>query len=67
MPPPPLKGCTHSTGRRNPAWGVRDVRDVVAVAQSLGMELVADVPAPSNNTVLVLQRIAGGPMTVKSN
>ncbi len=41
---------------RDPAWGVRDVADVAAVAGRVGLDLAAVVPMPSNNFSLVLRR-----------
>lgn len=41
---------------RNPDWGVRDIADVSALAQSAGLTLVNIVPMPANNMVLAFER-----------
>lgn len=41
---------------RDPAWGVRDLGDVVAVAGRRGLSLAAVVPMPANNFSVVLRR-----------
>ncbi len=41
---------------RNPDWGVRDVADVTALAQSHGMMLSKIVEMPANNLVLAFAR-----------
>jgi hypothetical protein len=38
---------------RNPEWGVRDMGDVTALAESVGLSLVEIVEMPANNLVLV--------------
>lgn len=43
---------------RDPAWGVRDVADVTAVAGRVGLALEQIVPMPANNFSLVLRRRA---------
>ena len=46
---------------RNPAWGVRDVGDVVALAEAHGLALSTRIPMPANNlTVLFEKRAASG-------
>jgi hypothetical protein len=42
--------------RRNPEWGVRDLDDVVALAQTRSLELGAVVAMPANNLTVVLTR-----------
>lgn len=42
--------------RRNPAWGVRDVDDVVALAEGVALRLEERVTMPTNNQILVLRR-----------
>jgi hypothetical protein len=42
--------------RENPAWGVRDTRDVAAAAQRRGLHIVDSVAMPSNNFTLVIAR-----------
>ena len=41
---------------RNPAWGVRDTRDLAALAAASGLILTDIVPMPANNFVLVFAR-----------
>jgi cyclopropane fatty-acyl-phospholipid synthase-like methyltransferase len=41
---------------RNPAWGLRDVRDLEVAARSFGLDLARTVPRPANNHVLVFRR-----------
>jgi len=41
---------------RDPAMGVRDFRDIDALATRAGMELVEDNPMPANNRLLVWRR-----------
>ncbi len=41
---------------QDPAWGLRDVRDVAAAAAARGLRLTAEIAMPANNRVLVLQR-----------
>jgi hypothetical protein len=36
--------------------GVRDAIELVQQAQNLGLELLADLPLPANNRMLVLER-----------
>ena len=40
---------------RNPAWGLRDVNDVVALANEHGLELRHEISMPSNNTALIFK------------
>ena len=40
----------------NPDWGVRDVRDLAALAQAAGLTLVNIAPMPANNLVLAFGR-----------
>jgi hypothetical protein len=42
--------------RRNPEWGVRDLDDVVALAQRHSLELAEVVAMPANNFTVVLER-----------
>jgi hypothetical protein len=44
--------------RRNPAWGLRRLADVLAEAQACGLELRHRVPMPANNQLLVIGRSA---------
>lgn len=39
----------------NPAWGVRELRDVEREANALGLHLTALVPRPANNHVVVFR------------
>lgn len=41
---------------RNPDWGVRDVRDVIALAQGSGLALIDTIAMPANNLVLAFER-----------
>jgi SAM-dependent methyltransferase len=41
---------------RNPAWGVRDIDDLAALAEDAGLTLTEVVPMPANNFVLVFTR-----------
>ena len=41
---------------RNPDWGVRDTRDLAALAAANGLALCDIVPMPANNFVLVFAR-----------
>jgi SAM-dependent methyltransferase len=40
----------------NPDWGVRDIADVKALAESVGLDLAEIVEMPANNLVLALER-----------
>jgi hypothetical protein len=40
----------------NPEWGVRDVSDVKALAESVGLKLTEIVEMPANNLILVYER-----------
>ena len=42
----------------NPGWGVRDTRDLRALAESAGLALADIVPMPANNLVLSFSRPA---------
>lgn len=46
-----------SLRRQNPAWGVRDVDDVVGAAAGFRLDEIVEMPA--NNLTLVLRRLAG--------
>ena len=41
---------------QNPEWGVRDTRDLAAVAEQNGLRLAEAVPMPANNFTLVFAR-----------
>jgi SAM-dependent methyltransferase len=43
---------------QNPAWGVRDVRDLAALAAAGGLALAETIDMPANNQVLVFARPA---------
>jgi hypothetical protein len=45
---------------RDPAWGVRDVRDLLAVASTAGFTLREIVAMPANNHSLVFRRADAG-------
>jgi hypothetical protein len=42
----------------DPAWGVRDVDDLEAVAQNVGLRLAEVIEMPANNLILVFARTA---------
>jgi SAM-dependent methyltransferase len=44
----------------DPRWGVRDLREVEALAASAGFETAEVVPMPSNNLSLIFRRPLGG-------
>jgi hypothetical protein len=46
-----------SLRERDPAWGVRDVRDLTRLAEEQGFLREAVVPMPANNHCLVFRRI----------
>lgn len=41
---------------RNPAWGVRDVEAVSAVARAQGLNLAERIPMPANNVSLIYRK-----------
>lgn len=41
---------------RNPAWGLRDVADVVAAAEARGLALERSIAMPANNLSLIVRR-----------
>jgi hypothetical protein len=41
---------------QDPEWGVRDTRDVAAVAEKCGLRIVDIAPMPANNFVLAIAR-----------
>lgn len=45
-----------SLRERDPAWGLRDLGDVVAIATAHGLDLVQRVAMPANNLSLVFRR-----------
>ena len=47
---------TPSLRAENPEWGVRDIDDLSALAQTAGLTLGETVPMPANNLVLVFTR-----------
>lgn len=42
---------------QNPQWGVRNLEDVVAVAQSRGLQLMKTLSMPANNLSVVFEKI----------
>ena len=40
----------------NPEWGVRDIRDLSALAEIVGLSLAEIAPMPANNLVLAFTR-----------
>ena len=45
-----------SLKQRNPAWGLREVETVAAVAEDAGLSLEQIVPMPANNLSLIFRR-----------
>ena len=45
---------------RNPAWGVRDLEQVTALARHAGFERGPVIPMPANNLVVVFVRLGTG-------
>ncbi|MET3841694.1 DUF938 domain-containing protein [Bradyrhizobium sp. OAE829] len=45
---------------RDPEWGVRDIADVSRLAEGVGLALIATVPMPANNFILVFERSIKG-------
>jgi hypothetical protein len=41
----------------NPEWGVRDIADVKALAESVGLRLIEIAEMPANNLILVFERL----------
>jgi len=41
---------------RDPAWGIRDLHDVTALAQAHGFALAETVPMPANNLSVIFRR-----------
>ncbi len=48
-----------SLRRQNPQWGVRDLRDVAALAGRCGLALAEIVKMPANNLTLMFERSGG--------
>jgi hypothetical protein len=42
---------------RNPEWGVRDVRDLCALADQSGLSLTEIATMPANNLMLAFERL----------
>jgi hypothetical protein len=47
--------------RRNPAWGIRHIEDVIALAATHGFAAPAIVEMPANNLSLIFRRQTGDP------
>ncbi len=41
---------------RNPEWGLRDMNDVTALAETAGLRLAETIPMPANNFTLIFER-----------
>jgi hypothetical protein len=41
----------------NPEWGVRDIADISALAESVGLSLVEMAEMPANNFILLFERL----------
>lgn len=41
---------------RNPAWGLRDLADVQALAAASGLELIERIAMPANNLIVVFEK-----------
>ena len=52
---PSNEAFDQSLRSRNPAWGVRDFREVVAEAKVNGLQLTERIPMPANNFTLVFR------------
>ena len=50
----------HSLKSRNPAWGLRHLRQVTALAGRHGLDLGSRVAMPANNLAVVFRRRDGG-------
>jgi SAM-dependent methyltransferase len=48
---------------RDPAWGIRSLEDVTALAQRHGLALAESVPMPANNFSVIFRRSAPPPGT----
>ncbi|MHC8508228.1 MAG: DUF938 domain-containing protein [Rhodospirillales bacterium] len=46
---------------QNPAWGVRDLDEVTALAAASGLALEERIPMPANNLTVIFRRSPGGP------
>ena len=41
---------------RDPAWGIRDLADVTALAEAHGLKLAERIAMPANNLIVVFER-----------
>ena len=41
---------------RNPEWGIRDIADLMRLADRGGLSLTSTVPMPANNMILIFER-----------
>ena len=53
---PSNAGFDESLKSRNPAWGVRDLEEVAAIARAQGLTLRTEIAMPANNLSLVFVR-----------
>jgi hypothetical protein len=45
---------------RDPRMGVRDLDDLIGLAEQSGLRLMDDIPMPVNNRTLIWERVASG-------
>ena len=43
----------------NPAWGIRDLQEITALAETEGLRLGARIAMPANNLLLLFQNVPG--------
>ena len=48
-----------SLQRQDPAWGVRNLEDVIAAAQAQNLEFVKTIAMPANNLSVIFQKQLG--------
>ena len=55
---PSNEAFDRSLKARDPTWGVRDLEEVVKLAQAAGLVLEERVPMPANNQCVIFRRAA---------